>query len=268
MRVGLPVSVVLGILLVLHFARRCPVPAGSLRGSGAWLAAEQARLGPWTPAQRNVLIVFGSAVLLWVLPGFVSLFQGGQSETLRWLNSRLPESNVALLAAVALFAWPVNWREGEFTLAWRDAVKIDWGTIFLFAGGMALGEQMFGTGLARWVGDGLAGVFQAKSVLGLTVLFTGVALLTSEATSNTAAATMVVPVAIAVAQAAGVDPMQPALGACLGASMGFLLPVSTGPHAIVYGTGCVPLRQMIRHGALLDVVGFGVTVASVMLLGR
>jgi sodium-dependent dicarboxylate transporter 2/3/5 len=99
------------------------------------------------------------------------------------------------------------------------------------------------------------------------VLFTAVAILVSEATSNTASATMVVPVAIAIAQAAGVDPLKPALAACLGASMGFLLPVSTGPNAIVYGSGCVPLRQMVRHGAILDVVGFVVIVAAVNLLG-
>jgi sodium-dependent dicarboxylate transporter 2/3/5 len=67
---------------------------------------------------------------------------------------------------------------------------------------------------------------------------------------------MVVPVAIAVAQGAGVDPLPPALAACLGASMGFMLPVSTPPNAIVYGSGCVPLLQMVRHGLLLDLVGF------------
>jgi sodium-dependent dicarboxylate transporter 2/3/5 len=223
-------------------------------------------MGSWTPAQRNVLLVFGSAVILWVLPGVLTLWLGSSAPAVQWLNVRMPESIVALLSALALFAWPVDWREGRFTLGWSDAVKIDWGTVFLFAGGMALGEQMFSTGLARWVGDGLAGVFQSKSVLGLTVLFTGVAILTSEATSNTASATMVVPVAIAVAQAAGVDPIQPALGACLGASMGFLLPVSTGPNAIVYGSGCVPLLQMVRHGAILDVIGFVVIVIAVTQL--
>lgn len=266
MRMGLPVAVALGGFLVLNFHWRCPVAAQSLRGGSLWLAAEETRLGSWTPAQRNVLFVFGAAVILWVLPGVLTLWQGPSAPAVQWLNGRMPESIVALLSALALFAWPVDWREGRFTLGWSDAVKIDWGTIFLFAGGMALGEQMFSTGLARWVGDGLAGVFQTKSVLGLTVLFTGVAILTSEATSNTASATMVVPVAIAVAQAAGVEPLQPALGACLGASMGFLLPVSTGPNAIVYGSGCVPLLQMVRHGAFLDVIGFGVIVTAVMQL--
>jgi len=268
MRIGLPVAVALAALLVLNFYRRCPVAPEALRGGTGWLTLEQARMGPWTPAQRNVVIVFASAVVLWLLPGVLMVVQGPQAPAARWMNTHMPESVVALLAALVLFMWPLDWRESRFTLGWSDAVKIDWGTIFLFAGGMALGEQMFSTGLARWIGDALAGVFQAKTALGITVLFTGVAIVTSEATSNTASATMVVPVAIAVAQAAGVDPLEPALGACLGSSMGFLLPVSTGPNAIVYGSGCVPLTQMMRHGALLDVIGFTVIIASVTLLTR
>ena len=98
------------------------------------------------------------------------------------------------------------------------------------------------------------------------MLFTLVAILVSETTSNAASANMVVPVAIAVAKAAGVDPLGPALAACLGASMGFMLPVSTPPNAIVYGSGCVPLLKMVRHGLLLDLYGFCAIVLTVMLV--
>jgi sodium-dependent dicarboxylate transporter 2/3/5 len=75
-------------------------------------------------------------------------------------------------------------------------------------------------------------------------------------TSNTASATMVIPVVIAIAQAAGVSALPPALGACLGSSFGFMLPISTPPNAIVYGSGLVPIGRMIRAGVLLDVMGF------------
>lgn len=268
MRFGLPVSIGLCAFLVLNFYRRCPLSPVSLQGGSQWLHTEEARLGPWTPAQRNVLIVFLLAVLLWILPGILILLVGKDNPWVLALNERLPESVVAMLAAGALFAWPTRWRDGEFTLGWRDAVKIDWGTIFLFAGGMALGEQMFKTGVAHWIGDGLVQVFPVKTTLGFTVLFTAVAILVSEATSNTASATMIVPVAIAVCQSAGVDPLQPAIASCLGASMGFLLPVSTGPNAIVYGSGCVPLPQMVRHGAFLDVAGFLLIVAVVTFMGH
>jgi solute carrier family 13 (sodium-dependent dicarboxylate transporter), member 2/3/5 len=74
---------------------------------------------------------------------------------------------------------------------------------------------------------------------------------------------MTVPVAIAVAQAAGVNPLQAALAATLGSSMGFMLPVSTPPNAIVYGSGCVPLLKMVRYGLLLDVAGWVMIVVVV-----
>ncbi len=267
MRVGLPVALVMGTFLVIHFHVRCPAPLESLRGSSEWMREESGRLGGWTRGQGVVLGVFGLAIVGWVTPGFLSLALGSEAGPVRWLAGHLPESIVALLAAGILFATPLDWREGKFVLEWSDAVRIDWGTIFLFAGGMALGEMMFSTGLARWVGDGMAGVFSARTELALTLLFTGVAILVSEATSNTASATMIIPIAIAVSQSAGADPMKPALGACLGSSMGFLMPVSTGPNAMVYGTGCVPLLRMFRHGLLLDVVGYWVIVGAVMWLG-
>ena len=78
---------------------------------------------------------------------------------------------------------------------------------------------------------------------------------------------MIVPVAIAVAQASGVAPLRPALAATLGASMGFMMPISTAPNAIVYSSGYVPIGAMMRHGLLLDLVGFVVIVAAVTLLG-
>jgi sodium-dependent dicarboxylate transporter 2/3/5 len=77
---------------------------------------------------------------------------------------------------------------------------------------------------------------------------------------------MVVPVAIAVSQAAGVDPLQPVLAACLSASLAFMLPVSTPPNAIVYGSGCVPLLKMVRHGAVLDLFSMAAVVAVVYWL--
>ena len=95
--------------------------------------------------------------------------------------------------------------------------------------------------------------------------FTAVAIVLSEAASNTAAANIVVPMAIAVAQAAGVSPLEPALGATLGASMGFMMPVSTPPNAIVYSSGYIPISAMIRHGLVLDVIGYVLIVVTVLV---
>ena len=99
------------------------------------------------------------------------------------------------------------------------------------------------------------------------MLFTAVAIVMSEAASNTASANMIVPIAIAVAQAAGIDPLEPALGATLGASMGFMMPISTPPNAIVYSSGHVPITAMMRHGIVLDIAGFVFIVIVVTGLG-
>ena len=116
----------------------------------------------------------------------------------------------------------------------------------------------FTTGLAEALGKGITSWIPAPSTVALTLTFTAVAIVLSEATSNTAAANMIVPISIAVAIAAGVRPIEPALGATLGASMGFMMPVSTPPNAIVYSSGYVPITaMMMRYGLALDLVGFG-----------
>ncbi len=106
-----------------------------------------------------------------------------------------------------------------------------------------------------------------QSAFGLLALSTALAALLSETTSNTASANMVVPVVIAFAQSAGIDPVLPALGATMGASLGFMLPVSTPCNAIVYGSGRIPLSRMIRHGIVLDVAGVVTIVVTITLLG-
>ncbi len=266
MAFALPIAVVLVLFLVVYLARVCPVEPGLLSGSARWIDDERRRLGPMKRGEINTLIAFSLTVCLWLLPGAVAVFQGPDSPAYKWLNAHFPEAIVGILGASLLFALPVRWSAQEFTLSWREARRVDWGTLLLFGGGLALGDLMFSTGLAQWIGEGLAGTLQTHSTLGLVMLFAGVAMLVTETTSNLASATMIVPVAIAVAQAAGVNPVQPAVAACLASSMAFMLPVSTPPNAIVYGSGCVPLWKMIRHGVVLNLVSFVVIVASVLWL--
>jgi sodium-dependent dicarboxylate transporter 2/3/5 len=260
MSFGVPAAAVLIAFLVFYLNRACPAEPGMLQESDGWLRTEKSALGGIRPGEWNAMGAFAITVALWLLPGALGLVLGEEHRVAKWFNRHVPESVAALVGALLLFVLPVNLRTMEFTLGWREAVRIDWGTILLFGGGLALGDLMFNTGLARWIGQGLAGALNAKSLLGLVALFTAVAIFLSETTSNTAAATMVVPVAIAVSKAAGVDPLPPALGACLGSSMGFMLPVSTPPNAIVYGSGFVPLLKMVRYGLALDLVGFAVIV--------
>lgn len=262
MTFGLPLVIILMALLTMLLTR-------GLRES-QWsqgvLAQQRAGLGPISAGERNVLLAFGVTVALWVGPGVIALANGTEDPVFKWLSAHVPESTAALTGALLLFFLPVNLREGRFTLTWREARNVEWGVILLFGGGLALGELMFSTGLARWLGESVSHALGTKTQFGLVTLFAAVAVVMSNATSNTASAAMIVPVAIAVAQGAGVPPLQPALAACLGSSLGLMLPVSTPPNAIVYGSGCVPLLQMVRFGLTLDLLGTVVVVAVVMWL--
>jgi sodium-dependent dicarboxylate transporter 2/3/5 len=193
---------------------------------------------------------------------------GRESPFTRVYAAAVPEAVAAMIGAILLFVLPVQWRARRFTLTWEQAARIDWGIILLFGGGLAMGELAFSTGLAASMGRGITAWLPAESTASLTVLFTAVAIVLSETASNTASANMIVPVAIAVAQAAGVNPLEPALGATLGASMGFMMPISTPPNAIVYSSGHVPITQMMRHGIVLDVAGFLIIVTLVLTIGR
>jgi sodium-dependent dicarboxylate transporter 2/3/5 len=222
--------------------------------------------GPWTAAQLSVAAVFTLAAGLWMLPGAVAAATSPESPAARWLEARLPESTVALGAGVALFCLPVGLDRGAQAAAWKRMATIDWGTILLFGGGLSLGRLMFETGLAEAAGRALVQVTGAESLWALTGVAIVAGILLSELTSNTASASMLVPVVIAIAQATGASPVPPALGAALGASFGFMLPISTPPNAIVYGSGLVPLREMVRAGALLDVAGAALIWLSLRLL--
>jgi sodium-dependent dicarboxylate transporter 2/3/5 len=121
----------------------------------------------------------------------------------------------------------------------------------------------FQTGLAEALGRSLTQLLPIEGSFGLLVASVVLATVLSETTSNTASANMVVPVVISIARAAGMDPLEPALGATMGSSLGFMLPVSTPCNAIVYGSGLIPLGRMIRWGFALDIAGIVVIIAFV-----
>jgi sodium-dependent dicarboxylate transporter 2/3/5 len=267
MLIGVPAAALMFGFLALQFyfvgARHVTVGEESVR----MVRDELAKLGPLSRGQRNVLMAFGLTVALWIAPGLFAIGGLDASPFARAYAQAIPESIAAMVGALLLFVLPVDWSGRRFTLTWDQALKIDWGIVLLFGGGLAMGELAFSTGLAEAMGKGITAWLPSQTTVALTMLFTGVAIVLSEATSNTAAANMIVPIAIAVAQAAGVSPLEPALGATLGASMGFMMPVSTPPNAIVYSSGFIPITAMMRYGILLDVAGYVVIVGLVLLLG-
>ncbi len=212
-------------------------------------------LGPWPAAQRHVAGALLCVAGLWIFPPLLALLW---PEAGKFLDARLPEAVSPLLVAGALFFLPAAGPDGEgksSVLDLKDLNRIDWPTIVLFAGGMCLGDLMNQSGLARALGENLVSFAPASSPLLLTGSFVLLAILVSEATSNTASANMVVPVVLAVAKSLGVDPVGPALAATAACTFGFMLPVSTPTNAMAYATGRVSIGQMIRFGVVLDLIG-------------
>lgn len=245
-------------ILALRLRRRGgPVARRAPRGAGS---------GPMSPGERSVTFAFLATVTCWVAPGILGLLLGSDHPVAAALTRALPEGAVAVLGAALLFILPAGGEGKRRALSWEEAVGIDWGTLLLFGGGLSLGGAMFRTGLSEAVGHGLVAATGVSTTVGLTVVFSVFAIFFTEVTSNTAAATMLVPLAIAAAQAAGASPLEPALGCALGCSMAFMLPVATPPNAIVYGSGLVPLPTMIRAGFFLNLAASLIISAGVLLL--
>jgi sodium-dependent dicarboxylate transporter 2/3/5 len=266
MLLGVPIVVLLFGYLMLQFYFSSVKGLSIAQGSTELVHRELARLGAMTRGQRNALIAFGTTIVLWIAPGLFAIAGVEDSNFAHAYAAMLPESVAAIVGALLLFVLPIDWRARRFTMTWDEAAKIDWAVVLLYGGGLAMGELAFRTGLAEATGNAVTSWLPSHSTVALTMLFTGAAIVLSETASNTASANMIVPIAIAVAQAAGIRPLEPVLGATLGASMGFMMPISTPPNAIVYSSGYVPIGQMMRHGVLLDVVGYVVIVTVVLTL--
>ena len=233
---------------------------------GQPIAAIDSEKQPWNRGEVAVVVAFGLAIAGWLVPGIIEAFAPDAAAT-AWCKAHLTEEVVALGAGCLLFLLPAGTRaEPRPALTWREATRIDWGVIILFGGGILLGKLAKSTGLSDMWGTGLVAATGADATWALTALVTGVSILLSEATSNTATATLMAPLAVSLAQAAHVSPVPAALGATLGASFGFMLPISTGPNAMAYATGLVRVRQMMRAGIAFDILGFLIIVGGLRLL--
>jgi sodium-dependent dicarboxylate transporter 2/3/5 len=265
--IGIPIVLVLFVWLAGYMNLLCRAGVEEIEGGAEMLREQRKQSSAWTQGQVSTVIAFSLTLVLWVTPGAIALVKGQSSDAYLALSRTIPEGVAAVTGAVLLFLLPGNVGERNRAIDWTEAAKIDWGVVLLYGGGLALGIQAEQTGLADTVGRGLAGLLPMNgSSLMMLITATAVAAMVSETTSNTASATIIVPVVIAIARGAGVDPLEPALGATFGASLGFMLPVSTPCNAIVYGSGYIPIGRMVKYGFLLDVVGVAVVVAAVRLL--
>jgi sodium-dependent dicarboxylate transporter 2/3/5 len=258
--VGLPIALVtfLGTTVWLWWGlARSGSARLDLLQLGDYLRAQRRDLGPWKQGEINTLLVLLLMIVLWVSPSLLRLLDQGSAADA--VQARFPEEVVALLAPVLLFLLPAG-RRGHGTLEPEDFTRIDWSTILLFGSGLSLGSLLFQTGLAKRVGTGimdLVGTHDPWILAGMAGLG---AILLSEFTSNAATASTLLPVTNALCQSAGADPIPALFAVTMAASLGSALPVSTPPNAIVYGSGLIPVRRMVRAGIGVDVVGWFVVI--------
>lgn len=181
----------------------------------------------------------------------------GLGRHLAWFDEHL----IALSVAILLFLLPVDWKARQFVLRWEDSRYVEWGTLLLFGGGLALSDALFRTGVARVLAAEFVALFGRPSPLLLVVVIVIFMELLTEVTSNTAVTSMMVPILISIASGLGADATSLVLPATIAASMAFMLPVATPPNALVYATRRVTIADMLRAGLFLDVVAWLYIVA-------
>jgi len=254
MIIGVPLILVFLPLAWLYLTTVVfPLSRRRVPGAKGVIANQLKELGPITRGERVVLIVFILTALGWVFRAQKTVF-GVQVPGLDMIFPQIHDATIAVMAALCLFIIPVDWRKKQFALNWEWAVKIPWGTLLLFGGGLALAGGFQRSGLALWIGNHVLGLQGLPPVLVLLVVIAGTAAMT-EFTSNTATTAMLMPILGAMAVGMGQHPYFLMLAACVAASLAFMLPVATPPNAVVYGSGRVRIPQMVKAGIWMNLLG-------------
>lgn len=253
MKTGVPIVVIAIPLMALWLTR----------GLGALGECNLPTVGPWQTAEKRVLSVFGLVALAWILRPYWT----------DWLGTPgVGDSSIALAGVVLMFLVPAgNARSKDdlrkdYLLDWPSASSIPWGMLLLFAGGICIAKAFVESGLSELMGQWMTGLSVLPVFLLVLSLCLFVTFLT-EITSNTATATLLMPILAAAGMAAGIDPALLMMPAAISASCAFMLPVATAPNAIVYGTERFTMQTMAREGLVLNLI-VAVVVSTVVYFTR
>jgi sodium-dependent dicarboxylate transporter 2/3/5 len=264
MAVGVPVAAVMLPLAWIVLTRFLHPPEKLSGDAAAIIAGERAKLGAPSVGEKLTGLVFALTAAAWVLRSPKTFGSVTIPGIQTWAPS-VSDSTIAIAAAMVLFLLPVNLERGEFVLDWKTAKRIPWGVLVLFGGGLSLARAMDRSGLAEWIGGAVAGLGTIPTVLIIAFVVALFALLT-EFTSNTATATMAMPIMAGAAMGLGVEPVTLMTSAALATSMAFMLPVATPPNAIVFSSGYLTVSQMFKAGIVLDILAVGVITAAATFL--
>jgi sodium-dependent dicarboxylate transporter 2/3/5 len=232
------------------------VMAAGLSGGREVIRQQLHQLGPMSPQEKRVLAVFVLVVVLWLVRGLLTDIPA---------LSLITDSSIAIFGALLLFVIPADIKKGQFLLDWKTAVRIPWDIIILFGGGFALAGGFAASGLTEWLGQQLTLLHGANLVVLVFALVLLVIFLT-EVTSNTATASLLLPVMAGFAIAASIDPLTLMAGAALAASFAFMLPVATPPNAIVFASRQVSIPQMAKVGIWLNLIGSVLITGFIVLV--
>ncbi len=244
MMFGLPLSLILFAICWFYLVNSAnPLPKRfSLAGGKLIISNQLKSLGKTSFEEKTVMIVFGLVCVAWIIRGFV-------------LNALIPgidDTIIVLTGVVILFILPSS-SPKERILDWKTAEKIPWGILILFGGGLALAEGFGVTGLAEWIGQRFT-LIEGISFFGLLLIIIASVNFLTEVTSNVATASMLLPILAAVAFKLDLHPYGLMVGATLAASCAFMLPVATPPNAVVFGSGYLQMKDMVKAGFWLNVI--------------
>jgi sodium-dependent dicarboxylate transporter 2/3/5 len=227
-----------------------PIRIARIEGGERLVADSLRALGPMSRAERIVLGAFGMAALLWVTRPLLNALElfGGRP------LAGLSDAGIAMLAAMILFVAPAERAPRRFVLDWDTAVKLPWGILVLFGGGLSLAAAIQANGVGELLASQVVGLADVPAMVIVLAVVIGIVFLT-EVTSNTATTATLVPLLAAIAPGLGLEPMLLIVPAALAASCAFMMPVATPPNAIVFGSGLVPILAMSRAGFWLNWLG-------------
>ncbi len=213
-------------------------------GSADLVRNELNKLGKVSKEERLVIIIFGLTALGWILKPQINSLIGA---------NLLTDHVTAMIGGILMFSMPVSFKSDTKLMDWEDTKRLPWGILLLFGGGMALAKALAAVGVIDQIGvavQSLTGI----SLFLLILTVTAVVLLMTEFMSNVALVTIFIPVIIGVGNGLNVDPLLLVVPVTLASSCAFMMPISTPPNAIVYSSGYITMKEMMRAGVWLNII--------------
>lgn len=241
---GLPISIILLVACWKYLTSYAfEFNQKSFPGGKEEIKKQLISIGKISYEEKIVLWVFVLTAMAWITRSFLLE---------KWMPN-LDDTIIAVIAGIILFLVPASRKEKRNIITWEEAVRLPWGILLLFGGGLALAEGFESSGLAQWIGGQMTLVQGVSLLVLLIILVTAVNFLT-EITSNLATTAMLLPILAPMAQVMDVHPFVLMVGATVAASCAFMLPVATPPNAVVFGSGYLKIPDMVRAGFWMNIL--------------